>query len=287
MNKTGILYIVATPIGNIEDITLRALRILKEVDIIAAEDTRHTLKLLNYYEIKKRLVSYHEHNRIKQGKYLIEQLLEGNDIALVSDAGTPGISDPGEDIIKLAIEANINITVVPGATAVITGLILSGLPTDRFAFEGFLPMNRKSRKKRVAQLKKEQRTLVLYEAPHKLISTLDELYKNLGNRRIVLARELTKKFEEVIRCTLEEAINFYRENTPRGEYVLVLQGCSKKEDNKEKDNEWAETTLDDHFNYWLEKGLERNDALRKVAEERGMSRREVYDGILKIKQKDQ
>jgi 16S rRNA (cytidine1402-2'-O)-methyltransferase len=287
LNKTGILYIVATPIGNIEDITLRALRILKEVDIIAAEDTRHTLKLLNYYEIKKRLVSYHEHNRIKQGKYLIEQLLEGNDIALVSDAGTPGISDPGEDIIKLAIEANINITVVPGATAVITGLILSGLPTDRFAFEGFLPMNRKSRKKRVAQLKKEQRTLVLYEAPHKLISTLDELYKNLGNRRIVLARELTKKFEEVIRCTLEEAINFYRENTPRGEYVLVLQGCSKKEDNKEKDNEWAETTLDDHFNYWLEKGLERNDALRKVAEERGMSRREVYDGILKIKQKDQ
>lgn len=287
MNKTGILYIVATPIGNIEDITLRALRILKEVDIIAAEDTRHTLKLLNYYEIKKRLVSYHEHNRIKQGKYLIEQLLEGNDIALVSDAGTPGISDPGEDIIKLAIEANINITVVPGATAAITGLILSGLPTDRFAFEGFLPMNRKSRKKRVAQLKKEQRTLVLYEAPHKLISTLDELYKNLGNRRIVLARELTKKFEEVIRCTLEEAINFYRENTPRGEYVLVLQGCSKKEDNKEKDNEWAETTLDDHFNYWLEKGLERNDALRKVAEERGMSRREVYDGILKIKQKDQ
>jgi 16S rRNA (cytidine1402-2'-O)-methyltransferase len=286
LNKTGILYIVATPIGNIEDITLRALRILKEVDIIAAEDTRHTLKLLNYYEIKKRLVSYHEHNRIKQGKYLIEQLLEGNDIALVSDAGTPGISDPGEDIIKLAIEANINITVVPGATAAITGLILSGLPTDRFAFEGFLPMNRKSRKKRVAQLKKEQRTLVLYEAPHKLISTLDELYKNLGNRRIVLARELTKKFEEVIRCTLEEAINFYRENTPRGEYVLVLQGCSKKEDNKEKDNEWAETTLDDHFNYWLEKGLERNDALRKVAEERGMSRREVYNGILKIKQND-
>lgn len=287
MNDTGTnagtLYIVSTPIGNMEDITFRALNILRESDVIAAEDTRQTLKLLNHYGIKKKLISYYEHNKIKQGNYLIKLLLEGKNIALVSDAGTPGISDPGEDLIKLAIEEGIKVVAAPGPTAAITGLVVSGLPTNRFVFEGFLPMNKKSRKERLSEIKKEFRTMVLYEAPHKLRNTLNELFETLGNRKIVIARELTKKFEEVIRCTLKEAVEIYKEKTPKGEYVLILEGYCVDENIQDNINKWEGIPIKEHLDYWIKNGLSRKEALKKVAEERSMSRREVYDSIIKDK----
>ncbi|HHW32240.1 MAG TPA: 16S rRNA (cytidine(1402)-2'-O)-methyltransferase [Clostridiaceae bacterium] len=266
-----------------EDITFRALNILRESDVIAAEDTRQTLKLLNHYGIKKKLISYYEHNKIKQGNYLIKLLLEGKNIALVSDAGTPGISDPGEDLIKLAIEEGIKVVAAPGPTAAITGLVVSGLPTNRFVFEGFLPMNKKSRKERLSEIKKEFRTMVLYEAPHKLRNTLNELFETLGNRKIVIARELTKKFEEVIRCTLKEAVEIYKEKTPKGEYVLILEGYCVDENIQDNINKWEGIPIKEHLDYWIKNGLSRKEALKKVAEERSMSRREVYDSIIKDK----
>ena len=209
MSEKGILYFVATPIGNLEDITMRAVRILREVDLIAAEDTRQTLKLLNHFEIKKPMVSYYEHNKQFKGNMLINQLLEGKNIALVSDAGSPGISDPGEDLVKLAVQNGITVTMAPGPAAVVMGLVLSGLPSGRFAFEGFLSVNKKSRNARLKALMAETRTMVFYEAPHKLMHTLRDMSEVFGNRRITLARELTKKYEEIVRCTLEEAINKY------------------------------------------------------------------------------
>ena len=212
----GRLYLCATPIGNLEDITYRVVRILKEVDLIAAEDTRHTKKLLNHLEINTPLTSYHEHNKATKGPILIEKLKEGLNIALVSDAGTPGISDPGEDLVRLAHENNILVTPVPGASAVISGLIISGLSTRRFAFEGFLPADNKERKERLKKLSKEDRTIVLYEAPHRLSKTLEALYEALGNRKISIIRELTKQYEEVKQCTLEESIIYYQEVSPKG-----------------------------------------------------------------------
>lgn len=278
--EKGMLYLVATPIGNLEDITLRALRVLKEVDLIAAEDTRHTLKLLNHFEIKKPLVSYYEHNKIEKGNLLIRHLLDGKNIALVSDAGTPGISDPGEDLVKLAIENEIEVTAVPGPVAAVTGLITSGLPTGRFVFEGFLPMNKRTRKEHLKSLAGETRTVILYEAPHKLIYTLKDLYETLGNRKIVLARELTKKYEEKVRLTLEEAISKYTEEPPKGEFVLILEGASESEMKQEERKKWENMGIEEHVKMYMEQGMSKKEAMKKAAEDRGISKREVYSSLL-------
>ena len=280
MNNKGILYLVATPIGNLEDITLRAIRTLKEVDLIAAEDTRQTVKLLNHFDIKKPMVSYYEHNKVEKGNYLVEQLLQGKNIALVSDAGSPGISDPGEDLVKLAIANDIEVTMTPGPVAAVTGLVLSGLPTGRFVFEGFLPMNKRARKDRIISLKKEVRTIILYEAPHKLLYTLKDLYEVLGDRNLVIARELTKRFEQVLRCTVAEAIELYESSSPKGEFVLILEGISENEIFEEEIGKWKDVSLEEHFNMYIKKGLDRKEAIKKVAEDRGLSKREVYNNLL-------
>ncbi len=280
MNNKGILYLVATPIGNLEDITLRAIRTLKEVDLIAAEDTRQTVKLLNHFDIKKPMVSYYEHNKVEKGNYLVEQLLQGRNIALVSDAGSPGISDPGEDLVKLAIANDIEVTMTPGPVAAVTGLVLSGLPTGRFVFEGFLPMNKRARKDRIISLKKEVRTIILYEAPHKLLYTLKDLYEILGDRNLVIARELTKRFEQVLRCTIAEAMELYESSSPKGEFVLILEGISENEIFEEEIGKWKDVSLEEHFNMYIKKGLDRKEAIKKVAEDRGLSKREVYNNLL-------
>lgn len=280
MSETGTLYLVATPIGNLEDITLRALRVLKEVDIIAAEDTRQTIKLLNHFEIKNTLVSYHEHNKNEKGSQLIQKLLEGKNIALVSDAGCPGISDPGEDLVRRAVDEGITVTMLPGPAAVITGVVLSGLPSGRFSFEGFLPMNKRMRTERLKSIKDDTRTLVFYEAPHKLIHTLRDLREIMGNRHISLARELTKVHEEVIRCTLDEAIEKYEAQPPKGEYVLVLEGANQKAVEEAKIASWNELSLEEHIKYYTDNGIDRKEALKKVASDRGISKREVYNSLL-------
>ncbi|HOP92728.1 MAG TPA: 16S rRNA (cytidine(1402)-2'-O)-methyltransferase [Acetivibrio thermocellus] len=280
MNNKGTLYLVATPIGNLEDITLRAIRVLKEVDLIAAEDTRQTIKLLNHFDIKKPLVSYYEHNKVVKGNYLVERLLEGKNIALVSDAGTPGISDPGEDMIKLCIENEIPFTMVPGPVAAVMGLVLSGFSSGRFVFEGFLPMNKRARRARIDSLKDEIRTMVFYEAPHKLVYTLKDLYEVLGNRRIALARELTKKFEEILRCTLKEAIEKYENESPRGEYVLVVEGADEKQIIEDKKSEWNSMSILEHYQMYIDEGLSRKEAMKKVAQDRGISKRDVYNALI-------
>lgn len=281
MSDKGTLYLVATPIGNLEDITMRALKVLKEVDLIAAEDTRNTLKLLNHFDIKKPVTSYYEHNKVTKGNYLIEQMLEGKSIALVSDAGTPAISDPGEDLVRLSIENGIKVTAIPGPAALITALIISGLPTGRFVFEGFLSMNKRIRKERIEALKDEVRTIVFYEAPHKLLHTLKDLMDVFGDRRIVLARELTKKFEEVIRCTLKEAIEKYENEPPKGEYVLIVEGRNIEELVQEKSVAWDSMSLQDHVNMYINQGIPKKEALKKVAADRGLSKRDVYNELLK------
>ena len=280
LKGTGVLHLVATPIGNLEDITLRALRVLKEADIIAAEDTRQTMKLLNHFGIKKTPVSYYEHNKAKRGEYLIRRLLEGKNVALVSDAGTPGISDPGEDIVKLAAENGIVVTAIPGPVAAVTGLVVSGLPTGRFVFEGFLQMNKRARKERLNALKSETRTIVFYEAPHKLIYTLKDLLGTFGNRRITLARELTKKFEQVIRCTLEEAVEMYESQTAKGEFVLVVEGIDEKLVREGRREECDKLSLSEHLKVYMEQGLSKKEAMKKAAEDRGVSRRDVYRRLL-------
>ena len=279
-DKCGMIYLVATPIGNLEDITMRAVRILGEVDLIAAEDTRQTLKLLNHLNIKKPLVSYYEHNKNTKGGYLVEQLLSGKNIALVSDAGCPGISDPGEDMVKLAIENGIPVTMVPGPAALISGVVLSGLPSGRFAFEGFLPVNKRSRKERILSLKNETRTIVFYEAPHKLIYTLRDLLEGLGNRRVALARELTKLHEEVYRCNLEEAVRKYEAEAPRGEFVLVVEGEDENALREETAKKWEEMSLKEHFELYAEQGMDKKEAIKKVALDRGISKRDVYNSLL-------
>lgn len=279
----GDLYLVATPIGNLSDITLRAINVLSEVDVIAAEDTRHTMKLLNHLGIKKPLESYHEHNKKEKGKYLINILLEGKNVALVSDAGTPGISDPGVDMVKLAVEEGINITMVPGPVAAVMGLVLSGLATEKFVFEGFLSQNKKIRKEALLQLENETRTIVLYEAPHKLLKSLKDIYKALGNRKIALARELTKKFEEIDRMFLQEAINKYEKETPRGEFVLIIDGKSKEEIKENKEKEYRDISIEEHVNLYIETGLDKKQAMKKVAEIRGISKRDVYDTLISKK----
>ncbi|AEV70460.1 16S rRNA (cytidine(1402)-2'-O)-methyltransferase [Acetivibrio clariflavus] len=284
MNGKGKLYLVSTPIGNLEDITLRAIRTLQEVDLIAAEDTRQTIKLLNHFEIKKTLVSYYEHNKREKGNYLISQLLDGKNIALVSDAGTPGISDPGEDLVKLCIENDIEVTAIPGPVAAVTGLIVSGLPTGRFVFEGFLPMNKRARRERLATLKNEVRTLIFYEAPHKLLYTLKDLYDFFGNRKVVFARELTKKFEEIIRCDLKSAIEKYEEESPKGEFVVIVEGISEEERMENEKKDWESMSIEEHLNLYISEGLNKKDAMKKVAEDRKISKREVYRELLGIDQ---
>jgi 16S rRNA (cytidine1402-2'-O)-methyltransferase len=281
LSETGKLYLVATPIGNLQDITLRALNTLKEVDFIAAEDTRQTIKLLNHFEIKKPLVSYYEHNKIVKGNYLIEQLLQGKNIALVSDAGSPGISDPGEDLVKLAIESDIPVTMIPGPVAAVTGLVISGLAAGRFVFEGFLPMNKRSRQERLQQLKDETRTIIFYEAPHKLPYTLKDMYNAWGDRKIALARELTKRFEEVIRCTLYEAMERFQEEAPKGEFVVIIEGQDENVlINREKDR-YSDISIEDHVNMYVAEGLSKKDAIKKAADDRGMNKRDVYNTVMK------
>ena len=283
MGKTGTLYLVATPIGNLEDITLRALRILREADIIAAEDTRQTLKLLNHYEIKNRLVSYYEHNRIEKGNYLVGQLLEGKNVALVSDAGTPGISDPGEDLVVRAVIKGIPVTMIPGPAAVIAGVVLSGLPSGRFVFEGFLPMNKRARRERLESISRETRTMVFYEAPHKLIYTLKDLRCALGNRKTAIARELTKKFEEVWRTTLDEAVDRYENEAPKGEFVIIIEGADERELQEAEMKSWESISLEEHVRMYMDSGFDKKEAMKKAAEYRGISKREVYKGLIENK----
>ncbi len=277
---TGTLYLCATPIGNLEDMTFRCVRILKEVDLIAAEDTRGSIKLLNHFEIKTPMTSYHEYNKIEKGKKLVERMLGGENIALITDAGTPGISDPGEELAVMCHEAGIPVTSVPGAAACVTALTVSGLPTRRFVFEAFLPADKKERQQVIGGLRDEMRTIVMYEAPHRLIRTLALLEEALGDRRISICKELTKKHETVFRTTLREAAAYYEEHEPRGEYVLVIEGRSREELIKEERAQWEEIPLKDHMALYMEKGLSKKDAMKQVAKDRGVGKREVYQMLL-------
>lgn len=273
----GKLYLCATPIGNLGDVSPRCLEVFNEVDIIAAEDTRRTLQLLNHFEISKPLTSYHEHNKREKGGYIISLLKNGKNAALVSDAGTPAISDPGEDLVKLCIENDIEVTSIPGAVAGINALILSGLPTRRFAFEGFLSVNKRHRREHLMSMKNDTHTLIFYEAPHKLRNTLSDMEKVFGgDRKIALARELTKLHEEVRRCTISEAVAFYAENNPRGEYVLVVEGASG-EVRETEENEWDGISVKEHVDKYIEEGMTPKDAIKKAAEDRDLPKREVYN----------
>ncbi|WP_250278904.1 16S rRNA (cytidine(1402)-2'-O)-methyltransferase [[Clostridium] colinum] len=279
---SGKLYVCATPIGNLKDITLRCLETLKEVDLIASEDTRHTIKLLNHYEIKTPLESYHEHNKETKGKKLINLLLDNKNIALVSDAGMPGICDPGEDLIRLCYENNIEITVLPGATASITALILSGLKTRSYCFEGFLPSNKKVRKEVMQKIENDTRTYILYEAPHHLLTTLKELYEHIGERNISIVKELTKKHEKVLKATLSEAINYFENNIPKGEYVIVLEGASEESILNKQKQQINNISIDEQVEQYVKEGIDIKEAMKKVAKDRGISKREVYNQV-KIK----
>lgn len=272
----GTLTLCATPIGNLEDMTYRAVRLMEEADFIAAEDTRHTKKLLNHFNIHTRLISYHEHNKIEKGPELIRLLKEGKNIVLVTDAGTPGISDPGEDMVKLALEEGITVTSAPGAVAGITALIISGQVTRRFIFEGFLPSQKKEKAQVLERLKNETRTVILYEAPHRLVKTLEELYEAVGNRGITVTKELTKKYETVFKTTLEEAIQFYNEEEPRGEYVLILAGKDEQELQEEIKQEWTSMSIEDHMQFYTDKGMDEKSAMKQVAKDRGVSKRDIY-----------
>ena len=282
INETtaGTLYLCATPIGNLGDITERVLRTLEEVDLIAAEDTRNTLRLLNHFGIKKPLTSYHEYNKFAKAEELITKLRNGQNIAVVTDAGTPAISDPGEVIAAMCIEQGIKVTSLPGACALITALTMSGMPSRRFCFEGFLPADKKERRYILEQLKREERTTILYEAPHHLRGTLQELYDSLGDRKITLCRELTKKFEEALPMTLESAIVYYSENEPRGEYVLVMAGADRAALEEEKRVKFEEMSLEEHMAMYTDQGLSRKEAMKKVAADRGVSKRDIYKELL-------
>jgi 16S rRNA (cytidine1402-2'-O)-methyltransferase len=272
----GKLYLVPTPIGNLKDITLRALEVLKEVEYVAAEDTRVTLKLLNHFNIKKTLISYHQHNEQSKSNELINKLKEGNNIALVTDAGTPGISDPGSVIVSKCIEERINFEVLPGATAITTALVYSGIDTTKFLFRGFLPRENKERKPVIEELKDRRESLIFYEAPHRLLNTLEFLYTNLGDRRIALCRELTKLHEEIIRLKLSEALEFYKEKAPRGEYVLVLEGKSDEEIEKEQKSQWESLSIEEHIKKYMVEGIDKKNAIKKVAKDRGLPKSEIY-----------
>ncbi len=277
---SGKLYLCATPIGNLEDITLRVLRVLKEVDLIAAEDTRNSIKLLNHFEIKTPMTSYHEYNKIEKAYTLIEKMRQGQSVALITDAGTPGISDPGEELAAMCYDAGIEVTSLPGPAACITALTLSGLSTRRFAFEAFLPWDKKERKEVLAELVNETRTIILYEAPHRLVRTLKELLETLGNRRMTLCRELTKKHETAFRSTIEELINYYEEEKPLGECVLVIEGKSREEVAEEQRASWEEISIEEHMEFYEKQGNSRKDAMKLVAKDRGTTKREIYQYLL-------
>ena len=277
---SGMLYLCATPIGNLEDITYRVLRILKEADLIAAEDTRNSIKLLNHFEIKTPMTSYHEYNKYEKGRYLVEQMQEGKNIALITDAGTPGISDPGEELVAMCYEAGIPVTSLPGPAACITALTISGLPTRRFAFEAFLPSDKKERAVILEELKRETRTIILYEAPHRLVKTLEELSVYLGDRKISLCRELTKKHETVFRGSLLEAVSWYKENPPKGECVMVLEGRSREEMEQEARQQWEDMPLQAHMEHYMSQGIDKKEAMKLVAKDRGVSKRDIYKALL-------
>lgn len=276
---SGKLYICPTPIGNLEDMTYRTIRILNEVDLIAAEDTRHSIKLLNHFEISKPLTSYHEHNKDSKGGYLINKLLEGENIALISDAGMPGISDPGEDIIKQAIEHNIDIEVLPGATASITALVGSGLETAKFAFEGFLDRDKKVRRNQLEELKEERRTIIFYESPHRLKDTLKDMLKVLGNRRIAVNREITKKYQEIIREDIETVINIFNEKEVKGEFVLIVEGFKGE---KTVQNSYEDLTEREYVITLMEKGMDKKDAIKTVCKDRKLKKDVVYKQVLDL-----
>lgn len=276
---SGKLYLCATPIGNLEDITYRVVRILKEVDLIAAEDTRNSIKLLNHFEIKTPMTSYHEYNKVSKGQYLIDKMQEGTDVALITDAGTPGISDPGEELVKMCYDQGIAVTSLPGAAACITALTLSGLSTRRFSFEAFLPSDKKERKLILTQLQEETRTIVLYEAPHRLVKTLQELEEVLGNRNVTICRELTKRYETAFQTTLEAAAQYYQEQAPKGECVIVMEGRSQQELVRERQQAWEEMDIEAHLELYMKAGKDKKEAMKAVAKDRGVPKREIYSQI--------
>ncbi len=280
-HKIGMLYLCATPIGNLEDITFRVLRTLKEVDLIAAEDTRNSIKLLNHFEIKTPMTSYHEYNKIEKARVLVDKMRQGMQIAVITDAGTPGISDPGEELVRQCHEAGIPVTSLPGPAACITALTMSGRPTRRFAFEAFLPSDKQERKEVLAELVDETRTIIMYEAPHRLLRTLQELAQTLGeDRQLSICKELTKRHESVKLFTIGSAISYYSENEPRGEYVLVIQGRSREEMKLEAQAAWEEMSIADHVQLYLNQGMDKKEAMKAAAKDRGVSKRDIYQALL-------
>ncbi|MDE5716720.1 MAG: 16S rRNA (cytidine(1402)-2'-O)-methyltransferase [Lachnospiraceae bacterium] len=276
----GMLYLCATPIGNLGDMTPRVAETLQSVNLIAAEDTRNSIKLLNHFGIRTSMTSYHEYNKVEKANYLVEQLRQGKDVALISDAGTPAISDPGEVLVQKCQEAGITVTSLPGPAACITALTLSGLSTRRFCFEGFLPSDKREKSKILAELKEESRTILIYEAPHHLVRTLGELYETLGDRRITLCRELTKRFETVMPTTIREALSFYESEEPRGEYVLVVEGKSLQQKEEERQASWQSMTIEEHMAFYEEGGMDAKTAMKQVAKDRGVPKREIYQYLL-------
>lgn len=276
----GKLFLCATPIGNLEDITLRVLRTLKEVDLIAAEDTRNSIHLLNHFQITTPMTSYHEYNKIEKAHELVSKMSAGMDIALITDAGTPGISDPGEELVKICYENGIEVTSLPGASALVTALTISGLPTRRFSFEAFLPKEKKERARILEELKNDTRTIIIYESPHHLVRTLEDIEGVLGNRNITVCRELTKKFETAFRTTVAEARAYYGEHGVKGECVIVAEGKKHQDILEEKQSEWARIPLEEHMELYLQKGLAKKEAMKQVAKDRGVSKREIYQELI-------
>lgn len=277
---SGMLYLCATPIGNLKDMTPRVVETLREVDVIAAEDTRNSVKLLNYFEIKTSMTSYHEYNKIEKADSLIAMMQQGRNVALITDAGTPAISDPGEVLVAKCHEAGIRVTSLPGPAACITALTLSGLSTRRFCFEAFLPSDKKEKAQILEELKEESRTIILYEAPHHLVRTLEELKGVLGDRRLTLCRELTKKFETVLPTTIEAALEMYNREEPRGEYVLVIEGKSFEQKKQEVRESWQSMSIEEHMSHYEKEGLDEKSAMKQVAKDRGVSKRDIYQYLL-------
>ena len=277
----GKLYLCATPIGNLEDITYRVVRTLNEVDLIGAEDTRNSIKLLNHFDIKTPMTSYHEFNKYDKAKQLVEMMKEGKNIAIITDAGTPGISDPGEEVVRQCFEAGIQVTSLPGPAACITALTMSGQKTRRFCFEAFLPKDKKEKVAVLEELKNETRTIIIYEAPHRLVRTLKELRETLGNRQLTLCRELTKKYEEADKTTIDRAIEKYNEKEPRGEYVFVIEGKSQEEIQEENKQKWESMTIEEHMEYYISQGNDKKSAMKLVAKDRGVSKRDIYNQLIK------
>lgn len=280
---SGKLYLCATPIGNLEDITFRVIRILKEVDLIGAEDTRNSIKLLNHFEIKTPMTSYHEFNKYDKAKQLVEMMLAGKNIAIITDAGTPGISDPGEELVRQCYEAGIEVTSLPGPAACITALTMSGQKTRRFCFEAFLPSDKKEKAKVLESLRDETRTIIIYEAPHRLVKTLKELKEVLGDRGLSICRELTKKYEESFQTTLQGAIDKYEEKEPKGEFVLVIAGKPEEEIEQEKRSRWEQMSTQEHVDFYVAQGMDKKEAMKAAAKDRGVSKRDIYNQLLELK----